>query len=146
VDEPFGGRTFVADTSAWARRDDPRIASDWQAAIRGRQLLITPLVELEILYSALDNEDIASWRTRLAELREAPLTRSAISAARSAIAELGEKGPRYQRVPLTDLLIAAAAAEKSVGVLHCDRHFDRLADVLGFESRWLVRDRLPGAN
>jgi predicted nucleic acid-binding protein len=105
MDEPFDGRPFVADTSAWAKRDD-----------------------------------VSAWRTRLAELREAPLTKGAIQAARSAIAELAEAGPLHHRAPVADLLIAAAAAEKGVGVLHCDRHFDRLAGVLGFESRWLLRE------
>ena len=143
MEEPFGGRRFVADTSAWARRDDPRVAAEWQAAIRARQLLITPVVELEMLYSARDGNDIEWWRTRFAELREAPLTPSAIRAARSTISELALAGPLHHRVPATDLLIAAAAAERGVGVLHCDHHFDRLADVLAFESRWLIRERPP---
>jgi hypothetical protein len=36
-------------------------------------------------------------------------------------------------------LIAACAQEAAVGVLHHDADFDRLADVLDFESRWIVR-------
>ncbi len=138
---PFDGLPFVADTSAWARRDDGRIAAAWRAAIRSGQLLMTPVVELEILYSARDREGVAWLRARLAELRQAPLTQSAIRAARSAVADLADLGPLHHRIPATDLLIAAAAAEVGVGVLHCDAHFDRLAEVLGFESRWLVRDR-----
>jgi len=35
-------------------------------------------------------------------------------------------------------LIAAAAQDASVGVLHYDAHFDRLAEVLDFESRWIA--------
>ena len=35
-------------------------------------------------------------------------------------------------------LIAAAAQEAGVGVLHYDRHFDRLAEVLHFRSVWLA--------
>jgi len=42
-------------------------------------------------------------------------------------------------VPITDALIAATAAERGVGVLHYDEHFDRLASVLEFESRWIVQ-------
>jgi len=41
-------------------------------------------------------------------------------------------------VPITDALIAAAATERGVGVLHYDEHFDRLAAVLEFESRWII--------
>lgn len=28
--------------------------------------------------------------------------------------------------------------ERGFGVLHYDEHYDRLAPVLGFESRWIV--------
>ena len=108
MEEPFGGRRFVADTSAWARRDDPRVAAEWQAAISARQLLITPVVELEMLYSAREGNDIEWWRTRFAELREAPLTPSAIRAAGTTISELALEGPQHHRVPVADLLIAAA--------------------------------------
>ena len=94
-----------------------------------------------MLYSARDGDDIEWWRTRFAELREAPLNMSAIRAARSAMSELAQAGPLHHRVPVTDLLIAVAAADRGVGVLHCDHHFDRLADLLAFESRWLLRER-----
>jgi predicted nucleic acid-binding protein len=40
-----------------------------------------------------------------------------------------------RRTPATPALIAAAAAEHGgVAVMHKDRHFDRLAEVLTFES------------
>jgi predicted nucleic acid-binding protein len=53
----------------------------------------------------------------------------------SAITELSERGDGYHRVPLTDALIAAAAADQGgLAVLHRDGHFDRLAEVLSFES------------
>jgi predicted nucleic acid-binding protein len=41
-------------------------------------------------------------------------------------------------VKFPDLLIAAAAQDAALGVLHYDAHFDRLATVLSFESRWLA--------
>jgi predicted nucleic acid-binding protein len=38
-------------------------------------------------------------------------------------------------VPLADALIAAAAAEHGgVAVLHRDKHFEKLAEVLAFEN------------
>lgn len=36
------------------------------------------------------------------------------------------------------MLIAAAAAEAGVGVLHYDADYDTLATVLRFESRWIA--------
>ena len=45
----------------------------------------------------------------------------------------GSSGAR-RRLPVSDYLIAAAAAERGFGVLHVDSHFDLLATVLEFES------------
>lgn len=61
--------------------------------------------------------------------------RAVADAAMSAIGELAEHGDGYHRVPLTDALIAAAAAEHGgVAVLHRDTHFTKLAEVLAFEN------------
>jgi predicted nucleic acid-binding protein len=59
----------------------------------------------------------------------------------AVLGELADRGDGYHRVPITDALIAAAAAEHGgVAVLHRDSHFDRLAEVLAFQSV-----HLPGA-
>ncbi|MGH2763417.1 MAG: hypothetical protein ACRDLD_12715 [Thermoleophilaceae bacterium] len=57
----------------------------------------------------------------------------------SAVGELAGRGDGYHRVPPTDALIAAAAEHGGLAVLRCDAHFDRLAEVLAFQSI-----RLPG--
>ena len=36
--------------------------------------------------------------------------------------------------PLPDLLIAACAQQHAAGVLHVDRHFETLTDVLAFDA------------
>jgi hypothetical protein len=46
-----------------------------------------------------------------------------------------EHSDGYRRGPLTDTLIAAAAAEHGgIAVLHRDTHFTKLAEVLAFEN------------
>lgn len=52
--------------------------------------------------------------------------------------DLVERGERHHRVPLPDVILAATAAGAGVGVLHYDRHFDRLAEVLNFRSQWIA--------
>ncbi len=67
--------------------------------------------------------------------------RAVADAPTSAIGELAEQSDGYHRVPLTDALIAAAASEHgAVAVFHRDVHFDKLAEVLTFQSV-----QLPGA-
>lgn len=39
---------------------------------------------------------------------------------------------------MADVLIAACAQEAGISVLRYDAHFDRLAEVMGFESRWIA--------
>ena len=52
-----------------------------------------------------------------------------------ALGELAQRSDGYHRVPLTDALIAAAAAEHgAIAVLHRDTHFDKLSEVLKFEN------------
>jgi len=52
-----------------------------------------------------------------------------------AVGELPVRSDGYHRVPLTDALIAAAAAEHGgLAVMHDDLHFDRLSEVLAFDS------------
>jgi len=77
--------------------------------------------------------------------------RAVADAAMSAVGELAEHSDGYHRVPLSDALIAAAAAEHGgIALLHRDTHFDKLAEVLTFEniepSTVLTCQRRPGVH
>jgi predicted nucleic acid-binding protein len=73
--------------------------------------------------------------TELDALRILRNDRAVADAAMSAIGELAQHSDGYHRVPLTDALIAAAAAEHGgIAVLHRDTHFNKLAEVLVFEN------------
>lgn len=132
-----GGTPFVADTSTWWRvaalPED--LARSVQDAMLSERMLITPIVRMEILYSARSSIDYASLDAQLTALRMLRNDRAAADTAMSALRELAERHDGYHRVPLADALIAAAAAEQGgLAVLHRDVHFDRLAEVLAFES------------
>ncbi len=90
---------------------------------------------MEILYSARTSTEYAELDARLSRLRLLRNDRAASDAAMAALRELAGRGDGYHRVPVTDALIAAAAAEQGgLAVLHKDGHFDRLAEVLAFAS------------
>jgi predicted nucleic acid-binding protein len=93
---------------------------------------------MELLYSTRDPTQFDELARDLAALRDVPVTRSVTDAALAAMRELAHKRPLYHRVKLPDLLVAAAAADVGIGVLHYDHHYDRLAEVMSFESRWLA--------
>ncbi len=135
---PFGGGLFIADTSAHHRAGDPRIREEWIAAYEQGTLLTCLVVRFELLYSSRNVMEFDEIDSNLGDLRSVPITVSVQRAAIAAMRQLAERG--RHRVKLSDLLVAAAAQEAAIGVLHCDADFDLLATVLSFESRWLVRE------
>jgi predicted nucleic acid-binding protein len=138
VDAPFGGGVFIADTSAWARAKRAPVAEEWRRAIVGGQIATCPIVAMEVLYTAQDATGFDERERSLATLSDVPINRLVTDAGIAALRELAHRRPLHHRLPLSDVLIAAAAQEARLGVLHYDRHFDRLAEVLSFESRWLA--------
>ncbi len=90
---------------------------------------------MEILYSARSSAEYVALEMELDALRILRNDRAVADAAMGAIAELAERGDGYHRLPLTDALVAAAAAEHGgLAVLHRDAHFGRLEEVLAFQS------------
>lgn len=135
----YDGRVYIADNSAWSNAAHPVVREPWAAALRNRQIVTCPIVKLEMLYSARNGSDYDQLDAILGALRDVPITRSVTNAALAALRRLAHVQPLYQRsVQFPDLLIAAAAQDGAVGVLHYDHHFDRLAEVLEFESRWIA--------
>src|SRR5918996_3017423 len=134
----FGGGVFIADKSAWQGAEHPTAAEEWRQAMVAGQIAISPTVKLELLYSTQDSAAFDELETLLAALRDVPITRSVTAAGVTAMRELAHRQPLYHRVKLPDILIAAAAQDVAIGVLHYDHHYDRLAEVLNFESRWIA--------
>jgi hypothetical protein len=95
-------------------------------------------VTLELLYSARDAQGLATVEVGQALLRDVPVSTSAQRAAIGALRDLASEGPGQHRVPLADALIAAAAQDAGVDVLHYDHHYDRLAHALHFTSVWIA--------
>jgi predicted nucleic acid-binding protein len=134
---PWDGRIYVADTSAWARAH--RIGTAWEDALRGGQIASCEIVAFELLFSTRDGVEFDRRSASLGTLPVAPVVPSVLISARDAFRELAHRHPLFHRsVTVPDLIIAAAAAEAGLGVLHYDADFDTLATVLRFESRWIA--------
>lgn len=132
-----GDAPFVADTSAWWRVAS--LPSDLGAlieeAVLTDRLWITPIVRMEIPYSARSSLEYVALELELDALRILRNDRGVADTAMRALSDLAERSDGYHRVPLTDALIAAAAAEHGgLAVLHRDAHFTRLVEVLAFQS------------
>lgn len=133
---------YLADTSAWwvSRRDgadDARAAFD-EAVRRGR-LGICDVVRFELLYSARNESELTAAAARLAVLPDLDIGKSEWTRALSVYRRLARQGGAHHRsVGYPDLLIAAAAEARDATILHYDEDFDRIAEITGQPTRWIV--------
>jgi len=129
--------THLADTSALARVHHDDVAARLSPLFLGGQVATCGVVDLEVLVTARDaSEHEEMWFERQL-LPRAPVTEAATDRAIEVQAELCAVGG-HRAVPITDLIIAAAAEQAGLTVLHYDRDFDRIGEVTGQPMEWVV--------
>lgn len=138
TDPVWGHLALVLDTSAFARSNHPSVQEAWELALSDDRLRISPVARLEILHTARGGAEFDALAAELAALRSAPLSGSVLRAADRAMGRLAHRSSGAQRIPIADYLIAAAAQEIAAAVLHYDRDYDTLAEVMEFDSVWLA--------
>ncbi|HWJ49852.1 MAG TPA: PIN domain-containing protein [Solirubrobacteraceae bacterium] len=117
------GELLLADKSALERATPDTLELG--------EICVCAVVRLEMLYSARSPSDYTKIEDSLSAFRELSVNAETILTAVTAHRELGQKG--RHRLPIPDLLIAACAQQHQAAVLHVDRHYDVLAEVLAFE-------------
>ena len=135
---PWGELPLVVDTSAWSRAHHPAVRAAWKHALLADQLRLSPPARLEILLTARNASTFDELAEELSAWRTAPLTASVIRAAEQAMRRLAHRSAGAHRLPIVDYLLAAAAQEAGSGVLHYDRDYDTLAELMTFNSVWLA--------
>ncbi len=126
----------LPDTSVWARRGQPDVASALADAIEADEIVVTQPVLLELLRSARDRRELEVDAIRYSFLRNVPMSRRVERRARGVQVSLARRG--YHRGPsAVDLLAAAAAESVDAELWHCDRHFELIAEVTGQPMRRL---------
>ncbi len=119
---------ILIDKSAWVRADP-------EAIERHGEPCLCAITRLEILFSATSPADYAEQQVVLALFRDLRVDAQTIATAETAQRELATRGEH--RISIPDLVIGACAQQHAADILHVDRHFDVLADVLGFRSQRL---------
>jgi len=138
--EVWGGDGVVlADTSAWiVARRAPRARALFLSAVERADVAWCWPVRYELMIDARGIESISALDRILERLREVAVDRSVQRGVLAAMRELAGGGSHgSHRFPLTDLTVAVAAQQSGLTVLHHDRHFERLADLLGVNHRWI---------
>ena len=96
------------------------------------------IVDLEVLYSARSHEDHVRIRYRRSLAYESvPITEAILERAIDVQGELARSG--RHRVPIPDLIIAAAAEAAGLVILHYDKDFEIIAEVTGQPVEWVVQ-------
>jgi predicted nucleic acid-binding protein len=96
-------------------------------------------MRLEVLYSATSAADYARIAGLLDALLQVPCGRAACARAEEVQRLLGDNAALHHRsVKPFDLLIAAAAELADATVWHYDTDYDRIAEVTGGPTEWIV--------
>ncbi len=135
-----GQGPVLADTSAWiVARRIPGARELFLDAIERADVAWCWPVRYELMVDARGNAGIAALDRTLERLREVAVDRAVQRGVLSVMRELADRGSHgAHRLPLADLTVAVAAQQSGLTVLHHDRHFERLADLLGFQARWIA--------
>lgn len=102
-------------------------------------MLVCDLVVLELTRLAPNENRAEEVAGRLAAFEAVPMPAELWGHARHTQLALARDGD-HRRVPPADLLLAAAAEEAGVTLIHYDRDYERISAVGGLRHQWLVPD------
>ena len=136
--DPWGDLALEIDTSAWSRVHHPRVRERWTRALLSDRLRISPAVRHEILLSAREGPVFDDLAEELSALRTAPLTAAVLQPPSTRCARSRTALPAPSDFPIVDYLVGAAAQETGAAVLHYDRDYDTLTEIMDFESVWVA--------
>lgn len=128
---------YLVDKSVWARLvRDPVRAALMPHVDRG--LVGTcPIIDLEILYSARNGAEHSRFRAQRAAFDYFPMT-DEIALRAVEVQGLLAATAQHRSVSIPDLLVAATAERYSLTVLHYDGDYDRIAEITGQATTWIV--------
>jgi predicted nucleic acid-binding protein len=128
--------THLLDTSVLTRLREPTVRERIDPGAERGELARAGISDLEIGFSA---RNAAEW-DRLADAMDAfeliETTADHVRRAKQVQRLLASKHQRGRKLP--DLLVAAAAEDRGLTVLHYDADFDLIAAVTGQPCEWVI--------
>ncbi|ASU83123.1 PIN domain-containing protein [Nocardiopsis gilva YIM 90087] len=134
---------YLIDTSALARLfAKPDSLIEWDRAMQAGVIAVSPVTELEFLYSARSKADRERMVRDLNEmLVPAPFDERHNARAWQVQALLTQHG-EHRSAGAVDLLVAACAEVAGLTLLHYDQDFETIARRTGQPTRWVAE---PGS-
>ncbi len=128
--------THLVDTSVLSRLSDPTVRAVLDPLVHQGRVGRAGITDLEVGYGSRNAKE---WDQDQADLEIFALietTANHMRRARQVQRLLAAKSQRGRKIP--DLLIAAAAEQEGLEVLHYDVDFDLIAKVTGQSCQWVV--------
>jgi predicted nucleic acid-binding protein len=127
---------WILDKSAAARKGDAAVRA--QLMEFAGNLYVCAMGELEQLYSARSADDYDFLKQELRESYEVvPTPADIFERVLRLQRDLAHHRGMWHRRPIPDLVIAETALYHSLGVVHVDRDFERIAEVRPLSVRRL---------
>jgi predicted nucleic acid-binding protein len=128
---------YLADKSALARMPLEPVRQRLAPLIEAGEVATCSIVDLEVLFSARNYQEHQQIRRRRAlAYPSVPITEDILQRAIEIQAALARTG--RHRIPIPDLIIAAAAESAGLTVLHYDHDYDLITEVSGQPTEWVV--------
>ncbi|MBA2262608.1 MAG: PIN domain-containing protein [Solirubrobacterales bacterium] len=131
---------WLVDTAVWTWSRDrrfPHLKPWFDAQVVAGNVLVCDVVILELVRLAANERRADEIAGRLTGFASVPMPDDVWRRCRELQLALSPAG-HHRRVPPTDLLIAAAAQDAGVPLLHYDADYDLIAGVSDLRHRWFV--------
>jgi len=128
--------SFLLDTSVLKRLGQSEVRAVVEPLAAGGRLGRPSICDLEVGYSARNADEWDRLVEALDAFERVETTAAHIHRALQVQRLLAQRSQRGRKIP--DLLVAAAAEQLDVSVLHYDADFDVVASVTGQRCQWVV--------
>ena len=127
---------YLVDTSVIKRVVHPDVRAAIEPLAKSRQLARPRICDLEVGFSARSAREWDRLINALGSFDAIETTAAHVRRALQVQRILAQRSQRGRKIP--DLLVAAAAEEHELVVLHYDRDFDLISSATGQPCAWVV--------
>jgi predicted nucleic acid-binding protein len=113
------------------------VASRIEPLVAARQIALSSVYDLEVLYSALNVADFASLRHEISAYPHVRLLQPDVERAIDVLELMAARG-KHRATGIADLLQAAQAERDDLVVLHYDNGYELIAEITGQPTEWVV--------
>ena len=130
------GPLYLADKSALARMQKTTVRERLEPLLIDGLVATCGIVDLEIGFSARDAQTHDEVRVERRAMPRVPLNDAVFDRALEVQGHLAARG--QHRLPIPDLIIAAAAEQAALTLLHYDADFELISSITEQRQEWIV--------